>query len=122
MNLPFAMSLTSLLIERLMCGQCIRKHHRMQSASYVVPITYMAASHLLQVLKYKDDVVNSEPKIRTAKLIEENRTSLKLDESTWAAIDMQAEKRGTDWKGWAKMVLKANPDSPAKRSVSCSTR
>ena len=41
--------------------------------------------------------MNSEPKIRTAKLIKENRTSLKLDESTWAAIEMQAEKRGTDW-------------------------
>ncbi|MEN0583626.1 hypothetical protein PUATCC27989T_03350 [Phytobacter ursingii] len=61
--------------------------------------------------------MNYEPKIRTAKLIEENRTSLKLDESTWAAIDMLAEKRGTDWKGWAKMVLKANPDSPNKAAL-----
>ncbi|MCM7212232.1 hypothetical protein [Enterobacter sp.] len=61
--------------------------------------------------------MNFEPKIRTAKLIEENRTSLKLDESTWAAIDMLAEKRGTDWKGWAKMVLKANPDSLNKAAL-----
>lgn len=61
--------------------------------------------------------MNSEPKIRTAKLTGASRTSLKLDESTWAAIDMLAEKRGTDWKNWAKSVLKANPDTPNKAAL-----
>jgi len=61
--------------------------------------------------------VSNKPKIRTANLIGTGRTSLKLDESAWTAIDMLAAKRGTDWKVWARSLLNANPDASNKAAL-----
>ena len=61
--------------------------------------------------------MSNKPKIRTANLIGTGRTSLKLDESAWTAIDMLAAKRGTDWKVWARSLLNANPDASNKAAL-----
>lgn len=45
------------------------------------------------------------------------RTSLKFDISTWAAIDLIAERNGIKWQEWARRVVAAHPDTYNKAGV-----
>lgn len=56
-------------------------------------------------------------KTRNAELAGFGRTSFRLEEKTWAALDMMAAKRGIRWQDWAAEVIAAQPDAPNKTAL-----
>jgi predicted DNA-binding ribbon-helix-helix protein len=42
------------------------------------------------------------------------KTSIRLDEATWTAVDLVSERRGMKWAQWAREVLLADPDTDNK--------
>jgi predicted DNA-binding ribbon-helix-helix protein len=42
------------------------------------------------------------------------KTGIRLDEATWAAVDLVSERRGMKWHQWVREVLAANPDTDNK--------
>lgn len=45
------------------------------------------------------------------------RTSVRLDETTWAAVDLIAEQQGKKWSEWARGVLREHPDAKNATAV-----
>lgn len=45
------------------------------------------------------------------------RTTVRLDDATWAAVDLIAGRKGVKWREWARDLLKANPDAPNATAV-----
>ncbi|UMZ13514.1 hypothetical protein I9018_07390 [Pseudomonas sp. MPFS] len=56
-------------------------------------------------------------KVRTTELTGTGRTSLRFEESTWAAIDALAVNRGIRWQDWARDVIAQKPGAPNKAAV-----
>lgn len=56
-------------------------------------------------------------KVRTAEVSDNGRTSLRFEETTWAAIDSLAVSRGVRWQDWARNVLAQRPDAPNKAAL-----
>lgn len=56
-------------------------------------------------------------KVRTAELTGTGRTSLRFEETTWAAIDAIAVKKGIRWQDWAREVIASKPGAPNKSAV-----
>lgn len=56
-------------------------------------------------------------KVRTTELTGTGRTSLRFEESTWAAIDALAVNRGIRWQDWARAVIARKPGTPNKSAV-----
>jgi predicted DNA-binding ribbon-helix-helix protein len=48
-------------------------------------------------------------KVRTAELSGTGRSSLRLEESTWAAIDSIALRAGVRWQDWAREIIRKKP-------------
>lgn len=46
-----------------------------------------------------------------------SRTTIRLDEETWAAVDMIAGRLGIKWSEWARGLLKRNPDASNATAV-----
>lgn len=55
-------------------------------------------------------------KTRNAELAGIGRTSFRLEDTTWTALDMLAAKRGIRWQNWASEVLATQPDAPNQDS------
>lgn len=56
-------------------------------------------------------------KVRTTELTGTGRTSLRFEETTWAAIDALAVNRGIRWQDWARDVIAQKPGAPNKSAV-----
>ncbi|WP_224765896.1 hypothetical protein [Pseudomonas asiatica] len=56
-------------------------------------------------------------KVRTTELTGTGRTSLRFEETTWAAIDALATNKGIRWQDWAREVLALKPGAPNKSAV-----
>jgi len=56
-------------------------------------------------------------KVRTAELTGTGRTSLRFEETTWAAIDAVAIKKGIRWQDWARKAIASKPGAPNKSAV-----
>lgn len=56
-------------------------------------------------------------KTRNAELTGFGRTSFRLEETTWAALDMMAAKRGIRWQDWAAEVIATQPEAPNKTAL-----
>ena len=56
-------------------------------------------------------------KVRTTELTGTGRTSLRFEETTWAAIDALAVNRGIRWQDWAREVIALKPGAPNKSAV-----
>ncbi|WP_459176851.1 ribbon-helix-helix domain-containing protein [Ewingella americana] len=56
-------------------------------------------------------------KTRNAELAGVGRTSFRLDETMWTALDMLAAKRGIRWNDWASNVLACQPEAPNKTAL-----
>ncbi|RYM56912.1 ribbon-helix-helix domain-containing protein [Serratia proteamaculans] len=56
-------------------------------------------------------------KTRNAELAGVGRTSFRLEENMWIALDMLAAKRGIRWHDWASDVLASQPDAPNKTAL-----
>lgn len=52
-------------------------------------------------------------KMRTLDL-DGTKTGIRLDEATWAAVDLAAKRQGVKWTQWARAVLAADPDTDNK--------
>ena len=56
-------------------------------------------------------------KTRNAELAGIGRTSFRLEDTTWTALDMLAAKRGIRWQDWASEVLATQPDAPNRTAL-----
>lgn len=56
-------------------------------------------------------------KTRNAELAGIGRTSFRLEDTTWTALDMLAAKRGIRWQNWASEVLATQPDAPNRTAL-----
>lgn len=56
-------------------------------------------------------------KTRTADLTGAGRATFRFEDTTWAALDMLAAKRGIRWQDWAREVLATQPDAPNKAAL-----
>ena len=56
-------------------------------------------------------------RVRTTELTGTGRTSLRFEETTWAAIDALAVNRGIRWQDWARDVIAQKPGAPNKSAV-----
>ncbi|WP_438279554.1 hypothetical protein [Pseudomonas alabamensis] len=56
-------------------------------------------------------------KVRTTELTGTGRTSLRFEDTTWAAIDALAVKRGIRWQDWARDVIAQKPGAPNKSAA-----
>lgn len=56
-------------------------------------------------------------KTRNAEIAGVGRTSFRLEDTSWTALDMLAAKRGIRWQDWASEVLATQPDAPNKTAL-----
>jgi predicted DNA-binding ribbon-helix-helix protein len=55
--------------------------------------------------------VKQDQKLRALARHDGTQTSLRLDNTTWTAIDLLARERGIRWQEWATEALEAAPDT-----------
>jgi predicted DNA-binding ribbon-helix-helix protein len=59
----------------------------------------------------------AESKMRTLELAGTKRTGIRLDSTTWQAIDWIAEKQGKKWSEWARGIIQNHPDADNMTAV-----